>query len=182
MYRIETPTTSATITHLPCNVIPAHSSSPRLSSPIVVASNPAPEEFPDVGEVNQISSDKSIYAFNQAQTNIKIATVQPGYQSQYSIPPMILVPSTNSNTSSVTIGTDDIITTTASCSPIHDPNVGTILAENNAMLQNTPMATETTYSSSYNPSNNNFYSHHGHNQQEQSDNTLQYGTVSNPLR
>ena len=180
---MEPPTASTAITDLPCNATPTNSTSPKLSSPIAVASNPSPEEFPDVG-VAQLSSDKSNYAFNQTQPNIKIEHVHSDYQCHYNIPPMVFVPSTNSNTASATIGTNNNITTTTSCSPVQHQNVGTILAENNAMLQNTPIATGPTYTAppSNNQANNNFYSHHSHNQQDASDSTLQYGNTLNPLR
>lgn len=109
----------------------------RMDPTSVVVPNPAQ----DVG-IDRESPSKSQYAFDQPQKHVKIEQVQSDYQTHFNnIPPMLFVPTTNSNIASE-VGTNSNVTTPPnSSSPIQHQNVGTILAENNAMLQNTPIAT-----------------------------------------
>ena len=164
-------------------MIQRNSTSPKLQSPISVEIHrTTSEEFHDVG-VSPISTDKSQYAFNQSQNNVK---VEHGYQSHYNAPPVVFVSSSNSNAVPTEVGSTNNSTTPTSSSPIHIHNVGTIIAENNAMLQNTPIATVPKYSdchtSSSNQTNNNIYPHQSHSQTDTTENTLQYGSTFNPLR
>jgi hypothetical protein len=164
-------------------MIPPNSTSPKLQSPISVEIHrTTSEEFHEVG-VSPISTDKSSYAFHQSQNNVK---VEHGYQSHYNAPPVVFVSSSNSNVVPTEVGTTNNSTTPTSSSPIQIHNVGTIIAENNAMLQNTPIATVPKYSDCHTPSsnqtNNNIYPHQSHSQTDATESTIQYGSTFNPLR
>ena len=189
---METSSNSASIHHLSCNLIPTNASSPNVPSPMGTEMHAtASEGYGEVG-IDHISAEKdSTYAFDQTQHNIK---VEHGYPSHYNISPVVFVPPTSSPptipTSEIAGTLNESHTTTTSSSPIQIQNVGTILAENNAMLQNTSIATVPKYADCHTPSsnnatmNNNVYSHHSHtNATDTNDaNSGQYGNTFNPLR
>ena len=195
VFRVEPPISSSTISHLPCHMIPVTSTSPNNSSPIAIEiSQGSSGEYDDVA-VNS----KSTYAFNQPQDNIK---TDHGYPTHYNIPPMVFVP-TSENSEHETIEPVENI------GPIHDPksstintsstspvdqnqNVGTIMAENNAMLlQDAPISTQHKYvdchtqqqsSSSHQTNNNVYHQHSSHSISDTNESTVSYENTFNPLR
>ena len=199
VYRVEPPISSSTISHLPCHMIPVTSTSPNHSSPIAIEiSQGSSGEYEDVA-VNSLSSSKSTYAFNQPQDNIK---ADHGYPTHYNIPPMVFVPTSETSEHETTEPVEDIgpihnpkssTINTSSTSPVDQiQNVGTIMAENNAMLlQDAPVSTQHKYvdchtqqqSSSNHQTNNNVYHQlSGHSISDTNESTLSYENTFNPLR
>ena len=121
------------MSHLSCNVIPLSSIQRNGSSPIAGEINQT-EQYQNVG-AGHLPSDKSSYAFDHSQANIKI---EQGYPINYNIPPMVFVPSTNSPTACPSeIGTTNINSATGtptSSSPIQIQNVGTIWSSQTQIL------------------------------------------------
>ena len=191
VYRIETPSTSSSIHHLSCNLIPSNANSPNVPSPIgAEIHHTTSDGYAEVG-INHISPEKeSAYTFEQTQHNIKL---EHGYPSHYNIPPVVFVPSTTSqviSTSEVAGTTNDNHSNTTSSSPIQIQNVGTIITENDHILQNSSIASPPKYVDCHAPSstnssvNSNIYPHHSHaNAIDTNDSSNgQYGNTFNPLR
>ena len=195
VFRVEPPISSSTISHLPCHMIPVTSTSPNNSSPIAIEiSQGSSGEYDDVA-VNS----KSTYAFNQPQDNIK---TDHGYPSHYNIPPMVFVPTSENSEHETTEPVENIgpinipksgAINTSSNSPVDQlQNVGTIMAENNAMLlQDAPISTQNKYvdchtqqqsSSSHQTNNNVYHQHSSHSISDTNESTVSYENTFNPLR
>ena len=180
-------------------MIPVTSTSPNHSSPIAIEiSQTSSGEYDDVA-VNSLSSSKSTYACGQPQDNVK---ADHGYPTHYNIPPMVFVPTSETSEHETTEPVEDIgpihnpkssTINTSSTSPVDQiQNVGTIMAENNAMLlQDAPVSTQHKYvdchtqqqsSSNHQTNNNVYHQHSSHSISDTNESTLSYENTFNPLR
>ena len=190
VYRIESSTFSGTITHLHCNAIPTTPTSPvAILSPVPAMPNSQTvEEYKNVA-VDPVAAEKPSYSSNQTQSHVKMENIPSEYQSHYHMPPIVFVPGSATSHSNLTppTGANNNATTSTSYSNPQHQNVGTILAENTAMLQNVPVPAVASYSTvhTHTPANqmsNNFYPPHSQTQPDTCNNTLQYGGAPNPIR
>ena len=213
MFKTDSSTAPETAIYLP----PAHATSPPGSiisaMPLVSTSSVILEDYkPAVMDHHFTHTDKPSYIIHQNHVKIE-HTPNSDYQNQYNEQPQItfLPGSTLSNsiTPPSTAGGGNIranndlqssASSTTYPSHHHPPppqhqNVGTILAENTAMLQNIPITTAAPYCAvAAAPANssqlaNNFYHNQGHHQavpQQSSvdvtNNAFQYGSHSNSTR